>query len=443
MLQQDIASQKNQKLNEADFLNENFTAIETGKKSVSDVVSSILKNPEVEDKITSSIEANMIGHQSQFGNKYIETFEANFLSEMGIDNKARVAAGYEPFSIKIQSAEEYKQNIETFNQTVNVTAGANVALPQIVKTNFSNLLNEIFFDTGIWADITSYQDGADNEEIREITNIRNATAGNETTALVATNDTVETILLNPNRVRAGDMQFCTRNFQESKNPVDASTLLAMKMRSVRRRTEQLIFGSNSGTTQVTFQALTNMTNINPATRDGQIYSIMNNLAISGANRGALVLNPIGQGIKNHIDALNWAIGSTRGIQDVGHMQGFAHYMNFRTAMEIFRTMDTQNTYYFNKVTGEMTSLLLNIPIKIVDVGTLLDWQVVTGKMKNVRAKKLNGIKFETNIVSLENNRMEMVAEVFFDAAPINCFKNIPNKNNFTAMLLPSNGVYTA
>ena len=306
-----------------------------------------------------------------------------------------------------------------------------------------NLLNEIFFETSIFADVTKYADGPDPEEIREVTNVRVATSGNETLSATYSDDTVEPLTINPNSVRVVDGQLLTRNFEESKNPVDASSLIAMKMRAVGRRCETLIFGTNTGTTQAAFQTLANMSVVNPASRNGQIYSLMNSLAVSGANRGARILNPIGVGIVNHLDALVWMVQNTKGIKTLKDIKGMAHYMNLTTALAILRTINNTggNLYYWDTVSDTITSILLQLPIKIVDDATLLDWQVVTGKMKNFRTKALGGVRFESRVTSLKDNQLEVIAEIFFDGAPINSFKNIPNKNNFTAMLLESDGNY--
>lgn len=434
-----------------EFLNDIFSSIEDKSLNFEDAVQQI-KNSEIEDKFSASLNAMILSKQTPYGNDYLEAFENHFFNVIGFSNKKRIEKNKEPIHFEVLKTEDY-DNLLKFSQTTITTGGGNNPLPQISRINQTNIIKQLLFETGILADVTMTENalssGYVEETLREYYNIRTATVGNETTETVMNDNTADEIKINANNVWVSDGIYISQGFSDVISPINAANIQGMLFRSIYIAIEKQIFGANSGTTDANFILPASCTTLVPSSRNGQCYSLFNNLAVSGVNRGIRMVSNINAANTgwNHIDALNNLIKNTvSAVTNADYQENFAFYCNLKTANEILTVKTgtgSDNLYYFNKDFKVPTSLGFEIPIKIVDDTTLLDYQVVFGKMKNVIVKMLKPLTFISDRPSAVKKQIELVAEIAFDAAPQTAFKNIPKFNTFTAGLLQADGVYTS
>ncbi len=406
-----------QQLNGSDFLVETFSSLENGALSLNEVKNRIINRNDVDDKFTALIEAQIVAHETKHGNGYLEAFNDVISSEFDLPATKR---------IEVLSKDEFEAVKEDFAQTVNTTSGGFVALPQIAKTNFTNLLDDIFYESSILADCTLYPDGPDNEEVRVVTNTRSAVTGNETVAGVYADNTVDAETLNPNRVRIVDVQEVTRNFQETSNAVDSGTMVNMMLRSCINQAETNLVGAVA--TAV------------PAGRDGVVYPILNALASTGTNKGALVVPLVTVGVTNHVDAINYLTGQLP-VYDLSDLDKYKVYGNWFTINTILRTLDANTQYYFDKETKQIKSVLIDAAMKILSATP--NYRILVANMKRMRVKRLRAIKFESRISSLKDNKAELCVDTFLDALPTFAYKAIPTKNEFRTAVLEADNNYVS
>lgn len=410
----------------ADLIN----AGKTGSSKVEDMLNKIDISKVDSNTIISTVEAfaheqkGFLGHDS-----YLERFNKARSRELykgEIQSQAEINSVYKPVTILTDDEKEvFQAEMEKFNQTSNDTGASLTQITSLVSTTLTSAMTKYFYDSPIFQ-VSTTQTGVDKLEVRDITNDRSAEGIGETTALTVDttkDDTVVVDTIDPRKVRIVDNKTISWLLNELGDPTTAGENFGRMERAIRRRYEALVFGTVGTST------------------DGanQFYAILNNLASSGTNRGSLAVTVNAVGIggtsanANHVDAINYVVSQMPLDGDVSVGQ-VTVCCNFATKMKIMRTLDANNNYYFDMVTGTTRSLASGIQILVIP--SLPNDTVVVADMSNVLIKSLRAPKLTTRVV--DENYIRMTYDTYADATIRFAYKATPTKNGFRHFTLQSN-----
>lgn len=428
--------------NNLNFAAEIIHAGKTGQKKVADIIAN-MNISQVNDHniIIAAVEGFALENQGFLGqNSYLEAFNKARASELykgEAVSQGEVDRLYKPvqmmtreekeiFQAEVKRTESEVKRTESFAQSANDTGGSLTQISSLVETTLLPAMTRYFYDSPVLklANVLPY--GRDRVEVRDIINDRLAEAIGETTALTtttATDDTVVVDTLDPKKIRIVDNKTITWLLNELEDPTLAGKMFGRMERAVRRRVEMLVFGSLATDT------------------DGanQFYSILNNKASSGTNRGSLAVTVNGVGIggvaanANHVEAINYVVSQMPLDGDVSVGQVVV-CCNFATKMKIMRTLDGNNNYYFDMVTGETRALASGI--QIVVIPSLANDLVVVADLSGVVLKFLRQPKLTTRIV--DDNYIRLTYDTYGDGTISFAYKATPTKNGFRHFTLQSN-----
>jgi hypothetical protein len=412
------------------FCQDLVKAAQTGEKKVKDMLVSIDPNTIGPQTIISTIEAFAHENKGFLGqNSYLDAFNkarARELYKGEFFSQAEVDKIYKPVSILNSDEKEVLQSeMEKFSQTANDTGTGLTQITSLVSTTLTAAMTKYFYDSPI-LQLCSTTTSTDNLEVRDITNDRSAEATGETTAITTDttkDDTVVIDTISPKKVRIVDNKTISWLLNELGDPTLAGENFGRMERAIRRRMEALVFGTTGTDT------------------DGanQFYAILNNKPNTGNNRGSLSVTVNGVGIggssanANHVDAINYVVGQLPLDGDVSVGQ-VTICCNYATKMKIMRTLDANNNYYFDMVTGATRSLASGI--QIVVVSHLPNDLVVVADMSNVMIRVLRPPKLTTRIV--DENYVRMTYDTYADGTIRFAYKATPNKNGFRHFTLQNN-----
>lgn len=387
--------------------------------------------------IFSLFEANAIANQTPFGNDFLEKFNkerSKRLIDYNADRhdvklvseKMLEAFSADPDIIEADPENQEQQldengNVkEKFNTTIAETgAGLNV-MGGLIATNVRTVIDKYFYDSPIMRAITVLDNKDGNVEvITDFTNERTAVSAAETTVTTANDNITLSDTIQPT-IRIIDRQELSSLFREVVTPTTFAKIITKMERAIIRMMEVQIIGSTA--------AATNGTN--------QFWSILNNTAASGTNRGSLALTlPLSGtagGVKNDIDAVNYAI-SQLPLYDVADIATTKLGMNFPTWCKIMRSFDANNNYYFDKVSKKMVSLIGDTEVLIF--ATMPDDLILVGDYSNYIVKLLRNPQLKS--FSYEDKDV-ILQDTFADGTPSMSYKNIPSKNGFRHFTLKAN-----
>lgn len=336
----------------------------------------------------------------------------------------------EVFQAEVRVAENLvktkKNNSEYFNQTSQDTGAGLTQLASIVGTTLLPAMSRYFYDSPIIDLGTKLIEGNSKVEVADIINDRTAEASGETTPLttdITRDDTMVIDTIDPRLVRISDNKTISWLLNELGDPTTAGSMIGRMERSLRRRVELLAFGSLA----------------TPTNGANQFYSILNNLAATGVNRGSIpvVVNGVGIGGNvanaNHIDAINYVIQQMPLDGDVS-VSSVSICCNFATKMKIMRTLNGFSQYYFEMASGVTRDLATGE--KITVISTLPNDLVVVADLSNVVFKFLRAPRFTTRIV--DDNYVRLVYDTYGDSTIRFAYKANPAKNGFRHFTLQSN-----
>jgi len=337
---------------------------------------------------------------------------------------------YKPVSLMTEPEREVFQDevkiTENFAQTSQDAGAGLTQLASIVGTTLLPAMSRYFYDSPLIELGTKLIDGNSKVEVSDIINDRNAEAGGETTLLttdITRDDTVIIDTIDPRLVRISDNKTISWLLNELGDPTTAGSMIGRMERGLRRRIELLAFG--------TLATSTNGAN--------QFYSILNNLAATGVNRGSIpvVVNGVGIGGNtanaNHIDAINYVIQQMPLDGDVS-VSSVSICCNFATKMKIMRTLNGFSQYYFEMASGVTRDLATGE--KITVISTLPNDLVVVADLSNIIFKFLRAPKFTTRIV--DDNFLRLVYDTYGDSTIRFGYKATPSKNGFRHFTLQNN-----
>ncbi|MGL6337558.1 MAG: hypothetical protein ACRC80_00270 [Waterburya sp.] len=361
--------------------------------------------------IVSLLEAKMIESSEDWGGSYREQFSRALSSVLGVDPTK--------YNVEVLTEDE-QAAAETFAQTAYATGGGNTPLTGLIATNITPLMDKYFYDSPIMKEITILQLGIGDVKVTDIINDRLATAGNETQAPAAVDNTESVDTLSPS-INIQDQFDFSYLLNEINDPVTMAMKTGKQMRGVRNKADSMIIGDPA--------LATNGAN--------QFWSILNNQPATGSNRGSLAIPVIGVGVANHVDAINYTFGQMP-MFDAASVKGLAVIGNWASINRVMRTTDANNQYYYDSATDSVRSLqnggklIINpfMPANIIGC-----WD-----LRNVQLKMVSLPRFRT---FLGKNMITLICEMNCDAGIGMAYKATPTKNGFRHFTLETDNNYAS
>jgi hypothetical protein len=359
-----------------------------------------------------AIEAKAIESEGIFGNKYLESFNRTRQQELGITDEVSLLTDEEQSLIKDKS--------EKFAMTM--SDGTGTLQNGIIATNISAQMEKYFYDSNILSAVDLLPAGTASEEITDVTNDRAGENRAELTAPTPVDDTTVVDTLTPAKNgEISDSIVLSDLLWEVQDPRTAALRIARMERALRNRVDANIIGATGSST-------------NGA---NQFYSILNNLASTGTNRGSLAQAVTAVGVTNHIDAINYVLGQINFFnpEDVA---GCLVVGNWATVSRVIRTLDANNRYYFDPqtrvcrdlMTGSAIQVNNNMPANTIGVFDMKNYKVklaFSPKLKMVEATNGKTLKYFTA----------------GDGTPTFAYKATATKNGFRHFVIETDNNYAS
>lgn len=396
--------------NNVDYLVEKFNSIETGETSAESLINSKdFANYTGPDAFRVGIEAKMIENQPKnaaakagIKNSYAEAFQQAFYSELGIEATQ---------DISILDKDER----EAFAQSILASGGGYTQQTGMIATNINPLLDDLFYNNSILADVTKWPDGEEKEDVTDITNERTAVQGAESQTGTPADNTTVSETLDPSNVSFIDVHDLSRLFKLVENPVNAGIRTAKMLRAIMIQAETAIIGSAASDTRGA----------------NQFYSILNNKASTGTNKGSLALTlSIVAGVRpvNHIDAINHAMSLHSGVFAPEDAKRYTPVVNYATWMRLVRTLDANNLPYYDATTDSFPQLVCKPKPRVVSTALAND-VVGLWDLSKYMVKKLAPIQLQS-VFNPQTMQWRTYMEAYMDGTMRMAYKATPTKNAF-------------